>query len=102
MNRGRVDVGDRGNGTDAAVPHIGEKERFAADEYIEASLGIHIVTATRAERIRRSSRRIAAAMSYRRSDSHKGGEERLGVVPIARAIFHPAACIRVSLTSAHV
>src|SRR5437879_2310394 len=35
MNGSRVDVGSRGNGPDAAVPHIGEQEGFAADENIE-------------------------------------------------------------------
>src|SRR6266516_3865077 len=72
VNGGRVNVGGRGNGTNAAVPEIGEQERFAADKNIEASLGTHIATAASVERIRRSGshcpsgRRIAVAISDRK------------------------------------
>src|SRR5436309_3081218 len=65
MNGGRVDVGGRGNGTDAAVPHASEEEGFATDEYVETGFGKRV-------------------------------EKSLGVVPIARAVFHPGDCIRIS------
>jgi hypothetical protein len=34
-----INVGGRGNGTDAAVPHIGEQEGFAADKNVEPGFG---------------------------------------------------------------
>src|SRR5438046_5896762 len=79
VNGGRVNVGGRGNGTNAAVPQIGEQERFAADKNIEA-------------RHCPSGRRIAVAISDR-----EGVEKSARVFPIARAVFHPGDRVRVSV-----
>src|SRR5204862_635670 len=64
VNRGRVYVGGRGNGARAAIAHIGEQKRFAAHKYVESA--------------------SRTGGSY-----HKRVEKSFGVVPIARAVFHP-------------
>src|SRR5438105_13483902 len=69
INGGRVDVGGRGNSADAAVPHVGEQERFAADKNIETGPS--------------------------RTGSSERVEEHLRIIPIARAIFHPGDRARI-------
>src|SRR5438132_12727154 len=81
MNGGRVDVGGRGNGTDAVAPHASEEERFAADEYVE------------------SASRTGSWSRTGGSDS-KRVEKSLGIVPIARAVFHSGDCIRIGCKEA--
>src|SRR5437667_7111412 len=76
INGGRVDVGGRRNGAHAAVPHIGEQKGFAADEYVESA---------------------SRTGSWSRTGGSGGKrvEKSLGIIPIARAVFHPGDCIRI-------
>src|SRR5690349_24206859 len=75
MNRGGINVGRRGNGSDPAVPQIGEQERFAADKNIEGASGTGF-------RIRPSGRRMAVAIT-----DCKRVEKGFGVIPIAPSMF---------------
>src|ERR1700693_2774542 len=74
VNRRRVDVSGCGNSARATVPDVREQERFAADKNIEASPS--------------------------RTGGGERGEERLVVVPIPRAVFHPDDCVRIRLKQA--
>src|SRR5207247_3241587 len=58
-------------------PHIGEEKGFAADEYVESA-----------------SR--TGSWSRTSGSGCERVEKSLGVVPIARAVFHPGDCIRIS------
>src|SRR5438874_13168986 len=62
INGGGFNVGGRGYSADAAVPHVGEQERFAADKNIKTGPS--------------------------RTGSCECVEEHLRIIPIARAIFH--------------
>src|SRR4029077_17569817 len=90
----------------------------AADKNIEASLGIDIAIATSTKRLLIfwmldfgaslgfgswslgfRARLVDIGCAARTSDGERV-EESLGVVPIARAVFHPGDCVRISLEQA--
>src|SRR5438477_3806260 len=69
MNRRWVHVSRCGNGARAAVAHVGEQERLATHKHIEGA------------------RRMG---SWSQADGFsKAVEKSFGVIPIARAVFHP-------------
>jgi len=76
VNSRRVHVGCRGNGAYAAVAHVGQQERFATHKHVEGAsrTGGWSRTGGFSERV----------------------EKSFGVIPIARAVFHPGDCIRIS------
>src|SRR4029077_4889330 len=69
--RRRIHVCRRGNRARTAIPHICEKERFAAHKHVKP---------------RRSSPR---RVSDRTGGFCKRVKKSFGVIPIARAVFHP-------------
>src|SRR4029453_3455990 len=80
VNSRRVHIGRRGNGAHAAVAHVGEQERFAPHKHVEGAsrTGGWSRTGGFSERV----------------------EKSLGVIPIARAVFHPGDRGGISLQEA--
>src|SRR5690349_9164896 len=74
VNRRWVHVCCRGNRARAAVAHVGEQERFATHKHVE-----------RATRTGGLCKRV---------------EKSFGVVPIARAVFHPGDRVWISFQKA--